>query len=206
MANAPEKHSDPYLEIYAHPTEGSSSSSLFELPKHRDWIKRNIIELPISSRLFTEESIRDNTLEVYHAETEDSPRLQSVRFYGGGRFVFRDCTWKTLPGWQGGFYPQAMATVLLKTVGFGQRYFKDCLGYADKTFFRIEIGGIVGCERRVQNVGIRSLRKFTFDREIVAGKDFSTGSGAPEDLAAKFYNEIMIESELDPAVWGYGKG
>lgn len=206
MPALPSTPPDPYLEMYAHPTEGPSNSRLFELVKHRDWIKRNVIEFPINSRLFTEESIRDNTLEIYHAEKEDALRVQSLKFHGSGRFVFRDCIWKTLPGWQGGFYPQAMGSVLLKTGGFGQRYFKDCLGYVDETFFRVEIGGIVGHERRVQNAGIRPVRKFIFDREIAAGEHFNAGNGSPEDLAAKFYNEIMIESELDPAIWGYGKG
>lgn len=206
MPTAPPKDSSPYLELYAHPTEGPSNARLFELAKHRDWVMRNIVDLPISSRLFTEESIRDNTLEVYLAEKEDAARLQSVKFHGAGRFVFHDRAWRTLPGWQSGFYPQAMLSVLLKTVGFGQRYFKECLGYANQTFFRVEIGGIVGCERRVQNVGLRSFRKFTYDRELVAGAHFNAGSGTPEDLAAKFYDEIMIQSELDPAVWGYDKG
>jgi len=202
----PPKILSPYVELYAHPFGAADNEGLFQLSKHRDWIKQRVIDLPINSRLFTQESIRDNTLEIYVAENEDAPRLQSVKFHGRGRFVFRDCIWKTLPGWQGGFYPQALATNLLKTVDFGQRYFRDCLGYTDKTFFRIEIGGIIGGERRVQNAGLRPARKFIFDRDIVTGGDFNAGAGIAEDLAAKFYDEIMIQSELDPASWGYGKG
>lgn len=191
----------PYLSIDAHP-ESTGNDALFDARRDEGWIMQHILALPIGTPIFKESSIRDNTLTIYVAEKQDGERVQLCRFTSRGRVLFGDCGWTNL-GWQGVFYPQVLRTILPKVIGFNCAYFKERLGQGGGSFFRVEIGNIVGCERKVQRVGAIPPRKFIFDRTIAAGESFDLANGDEEVLAKTLYDKVMIESELDPHKWGY---
>ena len=67
----------------------------------------------------------------------------------------------------------------------------------------MEIGNIVGCERKVQRVGAIPPGRFIFDRTIAAGESFDLANGDEAVLAKALYDKVMIESDLDPQRCGY---
>lgn len=191
----------PYLSVDAFP-EAGGSASLFDLHRDEDWIMKHILILPIGNQIFKEESIRDNILTVFRSERRDGQKIQICKFTGTGQLYFGDCGWARL-GWQGEFYPQVLNTILPKTIAYGCKYFKECLGQNGRAWFRVEIGNIIGCERKVYRPGAIPPRKFIFDRVIAASESIDLAAGVEEDLAKRLYDKVMVESELDPRLWGY---
>jgi len=193
----------PHIELLAFPME-VSTARLFDLTVHRDWAMSHVLELPIGSPLFREENIRDNVLEVYSAENQAAQRLQYVKFFGTGKIVFRDSSFSHLPNWQGVFYPQVLNSMLPKFASFCNLFLSKCLGHNKKVSFRVEIGNIIGCERKVQRPGVIPPRQFFFDLQITAGEDYDMASGNQADLVKKLYDAVILQSMLDPKLWGYG--
>lgn len=193
-----EGKSDLYYAFAAWPT----SDQIYDRDKHKAWIQKNYLRLPLGGQIFDDESLRWGWLAYYVAEKRDGEKVALLRFKRQGTVIFGDAGLPRLGGaWKTGFYPQAMLRPIGQFLEFIHDYYAVAHGYAGQVFVRAGVVNVAG-RKRLLGEEIIGVRPFTYDQNLLTGAQFSVPDLRTAKATKTLYDELIHQSELDRKKFG----
>lgn len=191
----------PYVAFAAHPS--AAEKRLFDLSRHhKAWILERFSALFVGKPVFTNEDIELNRFTVYHAKDINSRKMQVLRFYDNGVFVFADSIWSMRPEWKGFFYPESIRLFIPGVMRFASDYYNNCLDYKSRVRIMLHVVNVSGCKRKTSTTAGQTPQAFTYDSDICATINVFPGEMISRESMRFLYNQIISQSNLDVETWG----